>query len=173
MRNVEREITCPPLPPISQILTLKFSLSFQFLLLYGVEFHSTSYSFKIWHYACAQPDSHVISRSTFLIKWRFNFKQVSSRLIFPVWFKSDFQLFKWGHFHIFSLSYNLTSHDFWPSYTNFDLINKWRFPCCIYDPTLVEIHQSMWKVEPTVNPFSTTDNNRGESDPYTCMCLSC
>ena len=26
--------------------------------------------------------------------------------------------------------------------------------CCIYDPTLVEIHQSMWKVEPNVNLFS-------------------
>ena len=36
--------------PISQISTSKFSLSFQFLLLYGVEFHSTSYCFKIWHY---------------------------------------------------------------------------------------------------------------------------
>ena len=36
----------------------------------------------------------------------------------------------------------------------FDLINKWGFPCYIYDPTLVEIHQSMWKVEPNVNLFS-------------------
>ena len=26
------------------------------------------------------------------------------------------QLFKWGHFHIFSLSYNLTSNDLWPWY---------------------------------------------------------
>ena len=40
----------------------------------------------------------------------------------------------------------------------FDLINKWEFPCCIYDPTLVEINQSMWKIEPNVNPFFTTDN---------------
>ena len=36
---------------------------------------------------------------------------------------------------------------------NFDLINKWGFPCCIYDPTLIEIHQSMWKIEPNVSPF--------------------
>ena len=57
------------------------------------------------------------------------------------------QLFKWGHFHIFSLSYNLTSDDLWPWYVTFDLINKWGFPCCIYDPTLVEIHQSIWKVD--------------------------
>ena len=28
------------------------------------------------------------------------------------------------------------------------------FPYCIYDPTLVEIHRSMWKVEPNVNLFS-------------------
>ena len=63
------------------------------------------------------------------------------------------QLFKWGHFHIFSLSYNLTSDDLWPWYMTFDLINKWGFPCCICDPTLVEIHQSMWKIKPNVNPF--------------------
>ena len=36
-----------------------------------------------------------------------------------VWFKSNFQLFKWGHFHIFSLSYNLTSDDLWPWYMTF------------------------------------------------------
>ena len=67
-----------------------------------------------------------------------------------VWF---FQLFKWGHFHLFSLSYNLTSGDLWPWYMTFDLINKWGFPCCIYDPGLVEIHQSMWTIEPNVDPF--------------------
>ena len=86
------------------------------------------------------------------------------------------QLFKWDHFHIFSLSYNLTSGDLWPWYITFDLINKWGFPCCIYDPTLVEIHQSMWKIEPNVNPQQTTNrqcqhttstyNNRGQSGLY-------
>ena len=88
------------------------------------------------------------------------------------------QLFKWGHFHIFSLSYNLTSDDLWSWHNvTFDLINKWGFPCSIYDPTLVEIHQSMWKVEPNVNLFSqqttttSTDNNRGQSDPYVSFLL--
>ena len=87
------------------------------------------------------------------------------------------KLFKWGHFYIFSLSYNLTSHDLWPWYVTFDFINKWGFPCCIYDPTLVEIHQCMWKVEPNVNLFSqqttATDNNnnRGQSDPYVSFLL--
>ena len=90
------------------------------------------------------------------------------------------QLFKWGHFHIFSLSYNLTSNDLWPRYINFDLINKWGVQCCIYDPTLVEIHQSMWKIEPNVIPFSrqtTKDNNRHQQtttvDKVIPMCLSC
>ena len=58
--------------------------------------------------------------------------------------------------------YNLTSDDLWPWYATFDLINEWGFPCCIYDPTLFEIHQSMRKIEPNVNLFSqqiTTDNN--------------
>ena len=36
------------------------------------------------------------------------------------------QLFKWGHFHIFSLSYNLTSDDLWPWYMTFDRMNIWR-----------------------------------------------
>ena len=56
------------------------------------------------------------------------------------------QLFQWGHFHIFNLSYNLTSDDLWPWYVTFDLINKWGFPCCIYDPSLVENHLSIWTV---------------------------
>ena len=37
------------------------------------------------------------------------------------------QLFKWGHFQIFSLSYNLTSDDLWPRYMTFDCMNIWRF----------------------------------------------
>ena len=44
------------------------------------------------------------------------------------WFKLDFQLFKWGHFHIFSLSYNLTKDDFWPWNMTFDCMNIWKFP---------------------------------------------
>ena len=72
------------------------------------------------------------------------------------------QLFKWGHFHIFSLSYNLTSDDLWPWYVTVDLINKWGFPCCIYDLALVEIHQSMWKVEPNVNLFSQQQQTIGD-----------
>ena len=88
------------------------------------------------------------------------------------------QLFKWGHFHIFSLSYNLTSDNLWPSYMTFDLIHKCGFPCSIYDPTLVEIHQSMWKVEPNVNLFSqqttaynNNNNNSRQSDPYVSFLL--
>ena len=87
----------------------------------------------------------------------------------------ELKLFKWGNFHIFSLSYNLTLDDLWPWYMTFDLINKWGFPCCIFDPTLVEIHHSMWKIEPNVNPFSqqttSTDNNRGQSDLYVSFLL--
>ena len=39
----------------------------------------------------------------------------------------ELQLFKWGHFHIFSLSYNLISDDLWPGYMTFDYMNIWRF----------------------------------------------
>ena len=87
--------------------------------------------------------------------WRFTYINKPSLI------QIGLQLFKWGHFHIFSLSYNLISDDLWTWYMTFDLINKWGFPCCIYDPTLVEIHQSMWKLEPNVNPFpqQTTTSN--------------
>ena len=81
--------------------------------------------------------------------WRFTYYINKPSLV-----QIGLQLFKWGHFHIFSLSYNLTSNDILPWYVTFDLINKWGFPCCIYDPTLVEIHQRLWKIEPNVNPFS-------------------
>ena len=79
------------------------------------------------------------------------------------------QLFNWGQFYIFSLSYNLTSYDLWPWYVTFDLINKWEFPCCTYDSSLFEIHQSMQKLQANVNPFSqqttttSTDNNYNNS----------
>ena len=81
------------------------------------------------------------------------------------------QLFKWGHFHIFSLSYNLTSDDLWPWYVTFDLINKWGFSCCIYDPTLVEIHQSMRKLEPNVNLFSQQQDNRQQQWTKWSLCV--
>ena len=43
------------------------------------------------------------------------------------------------HFHIFSLSYNLTSDDLWPWYMTFDCTIIWRFPYYINKPGLVPI----------------------------------
>ena len=102
--------------------------------------------------------------------WRFPYYINKPSLV-----QIGLQLFKWGHIHIFSLSYNLTSDDLWPWHMTFDLINKWGFPCCIYDPTLVEIHQSMWKIEINVNPFFTTDYRQQQTiaDKVIPMCLSC
>ena len=68
--------------------------------------------------------------------------------------------------------------DLWLRYVTFNLTNKWGFPCCIYDPTVVEIHQSMWKFEPNVKTFFTTTENRqlqsgqSVSDPYVSFLLS-
>ena len=86
-------------------------------------------------------------------KWRFTYYIKKPSLV-----QIGLPLFKWGHFHIFCLSYNLTSDDFWHWYMNFDL-NKWGFPCCIYDPTLVEIHQSMLKIRAKMLTLFTTNNN--------------
>ena len=98
--------------------------------------------------------------------WRFPY-YISKPSLVPIGLK----VFKWGQFNIFSLSYNLTSDDLWPWYVTFDPINKWGFPCCIYDPTLVEIHQSMWKLEPNVNLFSQQQTTI--VDKVIPMCLSC
>ena len=71
-------------------------------------------------------------------------------------------------------TYSLTSDDIWPWYVTFDLINKWGFPCCIYDPSLVEIHQSMRKIEPNVNLFSqqpTDYKNRQQQWTKWSLCV--
>ena len=146
--------------------------------------------------------SHIISINQIWFKSNFNFSNeaifslsynLSSDDLWPWYMTSDhmniwrlpyyinkpslvpigFQLFKWGHFHIFNQSYNLISDDLWPWYVTFNFINKWGFPCCIYDPTLVEIHQSMWKIEPNINLFSqqTTTYNSPQSDPYVSFLL--
>ena len=104
-----------------------------------------------------------------LTAWTYEGSHIIS--INQVWFQSDFNFSNEATF-TFS-AYNSTSDDLWPWYVTFVLINKWGFPCCIYDPTLVEIHQSMWKVQPNVNLFSqqTTTDNSGQSDPYVSFLL--
>ena len=80
------------------------------------------------------------------------------------WSQSDF---------IFSNEVNFTFIT-WPQMTfypgvTFDLINKWGFPCCIYDPPSVAIHQSMSKIAPNVNPFSLTFWPKQAFDPDVTM----
>ena len=43
---------------------------------------------------------------------------------------------------------NLTSDDPWPWYVTFDLINIWRNPYCIFDPSLVVIGLPLFKGDP-------------------------
>ena len=100
---------------------------------------------------------------------------VTSHIILSInhnWFQSVFSFSNETNFinYIFSLSYNLSLDYLWPWYVTFDLINKWRFLCCIYDTSLVEIHHSMWTVWLNVNFFyrrqqqQRTDNS-GETYP--------
>ena len=101
--------------------------------------------------------------------WRLLY-HISKPSLVPI----GLQLLKWGHFHIFSLSYNLTSDDLWPWCVTFDRINKWRFPCCTFDPTLVEIHESIWKFEPNVNQFSqqtTTTETTTTTGDKVILCI--
>ena len=55
--------------------------------------------------------------------WRFPYYINKPSLV-----QIGLQFFRWGHFHIFSLSYNLTSDDLWPWTMTFDCMNIWRFP---------------------------------------------
>ena len=59
--------------------------------------------------------------------------------------------------------------DIWP-------IIKWGFPCGINNPSLIEIYQSMWKVQPNVNlfPFSQkiASDYSGKSDPNVWYTIS-
>ena len=74
------------------------------------------------------------------------------------------QLFKWSHFHIFSLSYNLTSDDLWPH-------QRMRGPRLHLWPNFVWNPSKLWKVEPNVNLFSQQSTTTG--DKVIPMCLSC
>ena len=109
-----------------------------------------------------------------LTTWTYKGSHIAS--INQVWFQSDS---KFTNEATFIFSAYLTA---WPQVTfdldvTFDLINKWGVPCCIYDPALAKIHQSMWTVELNVNQLpvfkiTTTDNNNSEqSDPYVSFLL--
>ena len=162
-------ITCPLISLVQNGLQLFkwghfhiFSLSYNLTLGDLWPWYMTCDCMNIWRFSYNTNKPSWVPIGLKLFKWG-HFNQL--------------QLFKWGHFHIFSLSYNLTSDNLWHWYVTFNLINKWGFPCCICDPTLVEIHQSVWKLEPNVNSFSqqqtTTDNNNnsGHSDPYLSFLL--
>ena len=71
--------------------------------------------------------------------WRFPYYINKPRLV-----QIGLQLFKWGHFHIFSVSYNLTSDDLWPWYMTVDRMNIWKFPYYINKPSLVPIRLQLF-----------------------------
>ena len=55
------------------------------------------------------------------------------------------QVCKWVKFYIFRLSYKLTSHDLWPSFVTFDLMNMWRFLHFINKLSLVPMGLQLFK----------------------------
>ena len=52
---------------------------------------------------------------------------------------------KWVKFYIFRLFYTLNSHDLWPSFVTFDLMNMWRFLHYINKPSLLPIILQVFK----------------------------
>ena len=77
-----------------------------------------------------------------LTTWRYEGSHIINK---PSLVQIGLQLFIWGYFHIFSLSYNLTSDDLWPWYITFDRMNTWRFPYYINKPSLVPIKLELFK----------------------------
>ena len=101
-----------------------------------------------------------------LTVWTYEDSYIIS--IYQVWFKWDLNF---SNEAIFTFSVYLTT---WPQMT-FDL-DIWPLTSTTNEGShvasmtqlLVEIHQSMWKIEPTVNPFFTTDNiNRQQQQQWT------
>ena len=61
------------------------------------------------------------------------------------WFLLVIKYAEWVKFHIFRLSYQLTSHQLWPSFVTFNLIHMWRFLHNINKPSLVPITLQLFK----------------------------
>ena len=118
--------------------------------------------FKWGKYYILSPSNNLTSDDLLLwcmtFAWTYNGSHIVS--INQIWFQSDFNF---SNEATFTFSAYLTT---WPQMTfNLDmwpLISSTNEGSHIV--SLVEIHQSMWKVEKT-----TTTDNRGQSDP----CLSC
>ena len=110
--------------------------------------HLTTWPLSIWPFiAWSYKGSHIVS-------------------IYKIQFQLDYNFTNQATF-----TFDLTSDDLWPWYITFDFTNKWGFPYCIYDPTLVENHQNMWMLGPNVNPFSWKQQTTGEK--AIPVCLSC
>ena len=81
------------------------------------------------------------------------------------------QLFKWGKFSHFQpifqldLKWTLTFiYDLWPH-------RQMQVWCCIYDLNLLEMHQSLWKLESNVKSFSRQINNRLQGTKWSIFCV--
>ena len=99
--------------------------------------------------------------------WRFPY-YINKPSLFP----TGLQLFKRGHFHIFSLSYNLTPDDLY--------LEMWPLTSSTYEGSHFASMTQLWlksimlKIEPNVNLFSQqqqTADNRGQSHPHVSFLL--
>ena len=99
-----------------------------------------------------------------LTTWTYEGSHIIS--INQVLFQSDFNF---SNKAIFTFLTYLTT---WPQMT-FDFINKWGFPCCTYDPTLVEIYQSMWESQMLTCFHNNNSTTTTTGDKVIPICLSC
>ena len=86
--------------------------------------------------------------------------------------QTGLQLFKWGHFHIFSLSYNLTSNDLWPWIW-------WPLTSSTNEGSHVASMTQLWfksikacgRYSQMLTLFHNNNINRRQSDPYVSFLL--
>ena len=98
-----------------------------------------------------------------LIAWTYDGSHITS--IHQVWFKSDFNF---SNEAIFTFSAYLTT---WPQMTFGILWYMWALKLSTNEGShvasitqLVELHQSTWKLEPNVNPFSQQQQTTVDTD---------
>ena len=86
-----------------------------------------------------------------------------------IWFQSDFDFSKDIHPNNKNQHFppNLTSHDPWHWYMAFDIINIWRNPYCIFDPSLVVIRLQLFKGDPNNENLTKLEHTHTYIHTYT------
>ena len=97
---------------------------------------------------------------------------LTSSTMTQVWLKSIEAYGSYSHFHIFSLSYNLTSDNVCPDPDMWPWSQQMQVPMFYLLPNFGWNPSKQVKVRAKSLPIFTSDNNnRGKSNPYELLCV--